>query len=98
GLARVLLAEEVPARHGTAGDLLGHRTPHLERPALVLVPGAQRSRFAPQCQHRARDPAAGATIGGVVLAVDAGGSTVLLADRVHVLGAAQLGQVRLADL
>src|SRR5215213_1977733 len=89
----MLFGEEVAAVDGAAGDAGRQRAPDPERASLIDVPGGERSGRAPQREHRAGDPAAGGTVGTVMVTVDAGCRPILPADRVEVLGVLQLSEV-----
>lgn len=90
---RTLFREEVATVDRVAGDLCRQLAPELEWTALVDVPGPDRSGPAPQREHRAGDPVPRRAIGMVVLAVDARGGAVLLADRVQVVRVLKLSEV-----
>src|ERR687887_1253535 len=89
----MLFWEEVAAVERVAGDIRRELAPDLKRAAVVHVPGPKRSGPAPQYEHRASDPASFRAVGTVVLTVDARCGTVLLADRVEMVGILQLREV-----
>src|SRR5947209_5630257 len=81
--------QEVRGGEAAAPDVGGPRTPHLDD---IAVEQLERAARAPQCEHRAADPAP--PIGLVVLAIDAGARPIVLADRLHDTGIVELGAVR----
>src|SRR5690348_11998321 len=72
--------EEVPAADRGAGHVGGEFAPQRERSAIVVIPGRQRSGRAPQDEYWAGDAAARCAVGGIVVAVNARGGAVFLAD------------------
>ncbi len=88
-LGGAFLGEEVARRDGVAAHVVRPAAPQGQRPARGGVPGVERAAGAPQDQQRAADAAPGPAVLGVVIAVEAGGGPVLLADRVDVGRVAQ---------
>src|SRR5688572_10302004 len=84
----------MPSRHRFADDVFGPATPDPERTALVDVPAAETAGFAPQDKQWSLDASSGANIGLVMLAIDRGGGSILLANGMDLRSIAERIDIR----
>jgi hypothetical protein len=83
-LFRSLFWKKVPGVEGMSSNIIAPGSPKREQPALLFVPGIERSFSAPESQERTDYPMPARAIRLVMLAIDGRGGSILLTDGVYV--------------